>query len=102
MCYRTGKYAVCKRVRASFSPEIVRAGAVKGLKYSLEFLYSVCISLVSLTTHNWTARLITTATRSRIAQSVERPTEKPGAIVTWVRIPGAARDFSSRITEFSV
>ena len=27
---------------------------------------------------------------------VERPTEKPGAIMTRVRVPGAARDFSPR------
>ena len=32
MCYRTEEYTVCKRVRASFSPEILQAGAVKGLK----------------------------------------------------------------------
>ena len=31
-CYRTGKYTVCRLVRASFSPEILQAGAVKGLK----------------------------------------------------------------------
>ena len=31
MCYRTGKYTVCRRVRASFSPEILQAGEVKGL-----------------------------------------------------------------------
>ena len=30
-CYRTGKYTVCRRVRASFSPEILQVGAVKGL-----------------------------------------------------------------------
>ena len=27
----TGKYTVCRRVRASFSPEIVQAGTVRGL-----------------------------------------------------------------------
>ena len=32
MCYRTGKYTVCRSVRAAFSPEILQAGAVKGLK----------------------------------------------------------------------
>ena len=32
MCYRTGKYAVCRCVRAFFSPNILHAGAVKGLK----------------------------------------------------------------------
>ena len=31
MCYRTGKYTVWRQVRASFSPEILHAGAVKGL-----------------------------------------------------------------------
>ena len=31
MCYRAGKYTVCGRVRASFSPEISHAGTVKGL-----------------------------------------------------------------------
>ena len=31
-----------------------------------------------------------------IAQLVGRPTEKPGAILTLVRVPGAARDFSPR------
>ena len=30
MCYRTGKYTVCRRVRVSFSPEILHAGTVKG------------------------------------------------------------------------
>ena len=29
--YRTGKYTVCRRVRAFFSPDILQAGAVKGL-----------------------------------------------------------------------
>ena len=30
-CYRTGVYTVCRRVCASFSPEILQAGTVKGL-----------------------------------------------------------------------
>ena len=29
-CYRTGKYPVCRRVRASFSPDILPAAAVEG------------------------------------------------------------------------
>ena len=35
-----------------------------------------------------------------IAQLVERPTEKPGAILTRVRVrvPGAARDFSPTVS----
>ena len=36
MCYRTGKYTVCRRVRVSFSMEIVQAPAVKGLMLNLE------------------------------------------------------------------
>ena len=31
MCYRTGKYTVRRRFHASFIPEILQAGAVKGL-----------------------------------------------------------------------
>ena len=30
-CYRTSKYTVCRHVLASFSPEILQAGTVKGL-----------------------------------------------------------------------
>ena len=30
-CYRSEKYTVCRHVRASFNPEILQAGAVKGL-----------------------------------------------------------------------
>ena len=33
-----------------------------------------------------------------VAQFVERPTEKPGAILTRARVPGAARDFSPRVS----
>ena len=32
MCYRTGKYTVCSCVYVSFSPEILQAPAVKGLR----------------------------------------------------------------------
>ena len=31
MCYRTGKYTVCRRVCASFTPDILQAGEVNGL-----------------------------------------------------------------------
>ena len=37
-CYRTRKVTVRRRVRASFSPEILQAGAVKGLNVALVFL----------------------------------------------------------------
>jgi len=30
-CYRTGKYTVCRRVPASFNPEVLQAVAVLGL-----------------------------------------------------------------------
>ena len=32
MCHRTGKYTVCRHVRASFSPDILQAGAVEGVR----------------------------------------------------------------------
>ena len=35
--------------------------------------------------------------RAGMAQLAERPTEKPGAMMTRVRVPGAARDFSPRV-----
>ena len=41
-CYRTGKYTVCRRVRASFSPDILQAVAVKGLMYHT--VYTWCMS----------------------------------------------------------
>ena len=31
MCHGTGKYTVCRHTRESFSPEILQAGAMKGL-----------------------------------------------------------------------
>ena len=34
-----------------------------------------------------------------IAQWVERPTEKPGAILTRVRVPDVAREFSPQLPE---
>ena len=40
MCYRTGKYTICRRVRAFFSPEVLQAGAVKGLS---EFGFLSCL-----------------------------------------------------------
>jgi len=39
MCYRTGKYTLCRRVCASFSPEILQAGAVTGLIHQYSVLY---------------------------------------------------------------
>ena len=36
--------------------------------------------------------------RDRITQLVELPTEKPRAILTWVRVPGAAKDLSLRVS----
>ena len=42
MYYRTGKYTVCRCVRAFFSPEILQAGAVKGLKVQ----HITCLSII--------------------------------------------------------
>ena len=41
---------------------------------------------------------MTATPQQLIAQLVERPTEKPGAILTRVRVRGAARDFSPRVS----
>jgi len=38
-CYRTGRYTVYRRVHATFSPEIVQAGAVKGLNSIRAWIY---------------------------------------------------------------
>ena len=35
----TGNYTVRRRVHALFSPEMLWAGAVKGLKYAQEFVF---------------------------------------------------------------
>ena len=48
MCYRTGKYTVCRRVRASFSPEIVQAVAEKGLKNLPTLTWLVFLSYIVL------------------------------------------------------
>ena len=46
---RAGKYTVCSRVRVSFSPEILQAGAVKGLMFVALFAtQAVQTFLVSL------------------------------------------------------
>ena len=37
------------------------------------------------------------ASGAEMAQLVQRPTEKPGAILTRVRADGAARDFAPRV-----
>ena len=49
MCYRTGKHAVCRRVPASFSPEMLQAWAVKGLilRIALILLSLLTCSLLS-------------------------------------------------------
>jgi len=49
-CYRTGKHTVCRRVRASFSPEILQAGqgAVEGL--TVRQFSQCCWNLRVLTT----------------------------------------------------
>ena len=46
--YRTGKYTVCRRIHASLSPEILQAGALKGLGNTevSDWLVSVCHSTI--------------------------------------------------------
>jgi len=41
-CYRTGKYTVCRHVPASFSLEILQAGAVKGLTHNECRMAAIC------------------------------------------------------------
>ena len=43
-CYKTRKYTVCRHVHASFCPEIVQAGAVKGLIVKAESMLE-CVTL---------------------------------------------------------
>ena len=50
MGYRTGKYPVCRRVRTSFSPEILQAGAVKGLSILLAAAAAVVGKIVNVGT----------------------------------------------------
>ena len=69
---------------------------------------SVCHKEQLLTiTADWTKHVTVQRTRgtllsnaqgARIAQWVEHPTEKPGAILVQVQIPGEARDFSPRVS----
>ena len=47
MCYRAGKYTVCRRIRASFSPEILQAGAVKGVSFFAFSFFAVSFFAVS-------------------------------------------------------
>ena len=44
MRYRTAKYTVCRRVRASFSPEVLQAGAVKRLTVKKKIMHiNICL-----------------------------------------------------------
>ena len=49
MYYRTRKYYVCRHVHASFSPEILQAGAVKGLKAQIHFQVMAYMQLQDVT-----------------------------------------------------
>ena len=52
MRHRTGTYTVCKRVRASFSPEILQAGAVKGLILIPLFFYLIQFIFLTIPSHS--------------------------------------------------
>ena len=45
MCYRTGKYSVCRRVRASFSPDILQTAAVNGLNCYWVYMFQITLSI---------------------------------------------------------
>ena len=49
MCYRTRKQTVCRCVGASFSPEILQAGAVKGLTLLFRWWLTVFSDTVFVT-----------------------------------------------------
>ena len=60
-CYRTGKYTVCMRIPASFNPEFLQTGAVKGLitNYNYDhhyhnFIYfTIAVFLFSISSVDW-------------------------------------------------
>ena len=58
------------------------------------------VHLIS-TTKTYTITVAYQSTGVRIAQLVQRLTEKPGTILTHVQVPGAARDFSPRVGFYS-
>ena len=63
-------------------------------------LYTVDVIFVHGVTYSrsqWIIILISRGSGAGVAQMVERQTEKPGVILTRVRVPCAARDFSPRV-----
>ena len=67
------------------------------LVHSKEFMSKKTVGAVNKArTENWLI-LVDIYKGAGIAQLAERPTEKPGAILTRVRVPGAARDLSPRV-----
>ena len=86
--YRTQTYPA---LSLSFTPTLTVCNSVlaaDGLVVTMAKTSSI------LTDSVWFA---CTVTVTEIAHSVERPTQKPGTILTRVRVPGAARDFSRRV-----
>ena len=67
------------------------------LVHSKEFMSKKTVGAVNKArTENWLI-LVDIYKGAGIAQLAERPTEKPGATLTRVRVPGAARAFSPRV-----
>ena len=79
------------KVHAIFEPQSTI------LLYPLYTVDVIFIDGVYYSRLQWIIILISRGSGSGVAQLVERPIEKPGAILTRVRVPCAARNFSARI-----
>ena len=67
---------------------------------NVSFGYTVDVIFVHGVTYSrsqWIIILISRGSGAGVAQMVERQTEKPGVILTRVRVPCAARNFSPRV-----
>ena len=92
MCYRTGKNAVCRRVRASFSPEIVQAEAVKGVgASSMDHQYHPVLLLLSFlfTKCSPVSCACVSAAYINTAPVVRRPHEDVQQSVCGTEVPNA-------------
>ena len=82
MCYRTRKYTVYRRVRASFSLEVLQAGAVKGLILTHKEPPYSCEDWPGTQCSGWRCAWCT-------ARSTPSPTRwSPPAARTWTEGPG--------------
>jgi len=90
MCYRTGKYTVYRRLRGSFSPEILQARTVKGLiekRVHVLFLLQICPAPIRATpTPTPTPPPLTSQPLSTPTQT-PAPTPSPAPPTQWA-VPG--------------